>query len=140
MDQYDRELLQKQMCAINSAPQRGGVIMVTVLMVFFIGMALGSLLAGPTSEPTRVSHPSNIPHHNTIAGRPMIGGTDRGACSTANTWREGTRSLHRSIVLKLLRSRESCGRRSRRQIGSQPVTSITVARSRVHSSSSPAVI
>ena len=55
MDQYDRELLQKQMRAINSAPQRGGVIMVTVLMVFFIGMALGSLLAGPTSEPTRVA-------------------------------------------------------------------------------------
>jgi hypothetical protein len=29
--------------------------MVTVLMVFFVGMALGSLLAGPTSEPTRVA-------------------------------------------------------------------------------------
>ena len=50
MDQHDQQLLQKQLRAINSAPQQPGVIIVTALMVFLAGISLGSLLAaGPTS-------------------------------------------------------------------------------------------
>src|SRR6516165_8053095 len=50
MDQHDQRLLQKQLRAINSAPQQSGVIIVTALMVFLAGISLGSLLAaGPTS-------------------------------------------------------------------------------------------
>jgi hypothetical protein len=55
MDQRDLELLDKQMRAINRAPRRDGVIIVTVLMVFIAGMTLGSLLAGSANEPTRVA-------------------------------------------------------------------------------------
>jgi hypothetical protein len=55
MDQRDLELLDKQMRAINRAPRRDGVIIVTVLMVFLAGMSLGRLLAGPGIEPTRVA-------------------------------------------------------------------------------------
>ena len=55
MDQHDQQLLQKQLRAINSAPQRPGVIIVTVLMVFLTGISLGGLLAGPTTESTRVA-------------------------------------------------------------------------------------
>ena len=56
MDQHDQQLLQKQLRAINSAPQQPGAIIVTVLAVFLAGISLGSLLAaGPTSEPTRVA-------------------------------------------------------------------------------------
>ena len=55
MDQRDQKLLQKQLRVINGAPQRPGVIIVTVLMVFLTGVSLGSLLAGPTSESTRVA-------------------------------------------------------------------------------------
>lgn len=39
MDQRDLELLDKQMRAINRAPRRDGVIIVTVLMVFLAGMS-----------------------------------------------------------------------------------------------------
>ena len=50
MDQHDQQLLQKQLRAINSAPQQPGVIIVTVLMVFLAGISLGNFLAaGPTS-------------------------------------------------------------------------------------------
>ena len=56
MDQNDQQLLQKQLRAINSAPQQPGVIIVTALMVFLAGISLGSLLAaGPTNESTRVA-------------------------------------------------------------------------------------
>lgn len=55
MDQRDLELLDKQMRAINRAPRRDGVVIVTVLMVFLAGMSLGHLLAGPGTEPTRVA-------------------------------------------------------------------------------------
>jgi len=56
MDQHDQQLLQKQLRAIDSAPQQPGVIIVTVLMGFLAGISLGSLLAaGPTSESTRVA-------------------------------------------------------------------------------------
>ena len=56
MDQHDQQLLQKQLRAINSAPQQQGVIIVTVLMGFLAGISLGSLLAaGPTGESTRVA-------------------------------------------------------------------------------------
>jgi hypothetical protein len=55
MDQRDLELLDKQMRAINRAPRRDGVIIVTVLMVFLAGMTVGSLLAGSANEPTRVA-------------------------------------------------------------------------------------
>ena len=55
MDQRDLELLDKQMRAINRAPRRDGMIIVTVLMVFLAGMSLGHLLAGPGTEPTRVA-------------------------------------------------------------------------------------
>jgi hypothetical protein len=55
MDQRDLELLDKQMRAINRAPRRDDVIIVTVLMVFLAGMTLGSLLAGSANEPTRVA-------------------------------------------------------------------------------------
>jgi len=55
MDQRDVELLDKQMRAINRAPRRDGVIIVTVLVVFLAGMSLGHLLAAPGNEPTRVA-------------------------------------------------------------------------------------
>jgi hypothetical protein len=55
MDQRDVELLDKQMRAINRAPRRDGVIIVTVLVVFLAGMSLGHLLAAPGTEPTRVA-------------------------------------------------------------------------------------
>jgi hypothetical protein len=55
MDQRDQELLDKQMRAINPAPRRDGVIIVTVLMVFFAGMTVGGILAESANEPTRVA-------------------------------------------------------------------------------------
>jgi hypothetical protein len=55
MDQRDQELLDKQMRAINPAPRRDGVIIVTVLMVFFAGMTVGGILAESAKEPTRVA-------------------------------------------------------------------------------------
>jgi hypothetical protein len=54
MDQHDQELLEKQLRAINGAPPRAGVIIVTILTVFLAGMTLGGLLAGSTGELTRV--------------------------------------------------------------------------------------
>ncbi len=56
MDQRDQELLDKQMRAINPAARRDGVIIVTVLMVFFAGMTVGGILAeSSANKPTRVA-------------------------------------------------------------------------------------
>ena len=55
MDQHDQEFLEKQLRAINGAPPRAGVIIVTMLIVFLAGMTLGGLLAGSTGELTRVA-------------------------------------------------------------------------------------
>ena len=55
MDRHDQEFLEKQLRAINGDPPRGGVIIVTMLIVFLAGMTLGGLLAGSTGELTRVA-------------------------------------------------------------------------------------
>jgi hypothetical protein len=44
MDQHDQELLEKQLRAINGAPPRAGVIIVTMLTVFLAGITLGGLV------------------------------------------------------------------------------------------------
>jgi hypothetical protein len=61
MDQRDQELLDKQMRAINPAPRRDGVTIVTVLMVFFVGMSVGGILAESANEPTRVAMNDAVP-------------------------------------------------------------------------------
>ena len=47
--------LERQLRAINGTPPRAGAIIVTMLMAFFAGMALGGLLTGSRSEPTRAA-------------------------------------------------------------------------------------
>jgi hypothetical protein len=73
MDQHDQELLEKQLRAINGAPPRAGVITVTMLMAFVAGMTLGSLLAGPASEPTRVAA-NDVAPNNVAPPMPHPGG------------------------------------------------------------------
>ncbi len=61
MDRSDRELLQKQLRAINPAPRRDGVVIVTVVVVFLAGMTLGGLLAGRQSGPTLLAANDAMP-------------------------------------------------------------------------------
>ena len=61
MDEHDQELLEKQLRAINGHPPRDGVIIVVMLMTFLAGVTLGGLLAGSTSELTRVATNDVVP-------------------------------------------------------------------------------
>ena len=55
MDQHDQEFLEKQLRTIDGVPPRGGMIIVTMLIVFLAGMTLGGLLGGSTGELKRVA-------------------------------------------------------------------------------------
>jgi hypothetical protein len=61
MDQRDQELLDRQMRAINPAPRHDGVIIVTVLVVFFAGMTVGGILAESASAPMHVAMNDTVP-------------------------------------------------------------------------------
>ena len=61
MDQRDQELLDRQMRAINPAPRHDGVIIVTVLVVFFAGMTVGGILAESANAPMHVAMNDTVP-------------------------------------------------------------------------------
>jgi hypothetical protein len=54
MDRYDQELLDKQMRRLTP-PRNDGVIVVMIVVVFLVGMALGSVLSEYKSEPTQIA-------------------------------------------------------------------------------------
>jgi hypothetical protein len=51
MDRSDQQLLDKQLRSLDIAPRNGGTMILTVLGVFFTGMALGGFLYAFTGEP-----------------------------------------------------------------------------------------
>ncbi|MFZ3359125.1 MAG: hypothetical protein WCA56_16020 [Xanthobacteraceae bacterium] len=61
MDRRDQELLDKQMHAIYVPPRHNGVLMLTILAVFFAGIALGGFLYAYTSKPGPLQIASNNP-------------------------------------------------------------------------------
>jgi len=54
MDRRDRELLDKQMRRLTP-PQNEGVIIVMLAAMFLVGMALGSVVSPPKSEPVQIA-------------------------------------------------------------------------------------
>ncbi|HUI15236.1 MAG TPA: hypothetical protein VL048_17400 [Xanthobacteraceae bacterium] len=59
MDRRDQELLEKQLHSIYVAPRNDGVLILTVLAVFFAGIALGGFLFAYTSQPGPMRVASN---------------------------------------------------------------------------------
>ncbi len=55
MNQYDQELLDKQLRRLDPAPRNDGVMMLAVLAMFFAGMALGGFLFAYKSEPMQIA-------------------------------------------------------------------------------------
>jgi hypothetical protein len=61
MDQYDQELLDKQMRNLTP-PRHDGVIAVMLVLMFLVGMGLGSVLSAHKSEPTQIAGVQTNPH------------------------------------------------------------------------------
>jgi hypothetical protein len=55
MNQYDQELLDKQVRGLNPSPRNDGVIILAILAVFFFGMTLGGFLSAYKGEPMRIA-------------------------------------------------------------------------------------
>ncbi len=45
MDRRDQELLAKQLWAVNSPPQSGAIIGLTMVAVFLVGIGIGDILS-----------------------------------------------------------------------------------------------
>jgi len=60
MTRHDQELLEKQLRRIDTAPP-GGVLMLVIAIVFFIGMAVGGFLFAYTDEPPLRLAANDIP-------------------------------------------------------------------------------
>ena len=54
MNQYDHELLDKQMRRLTP-PRNDGVIAVLLAAMFLIGMTLGGVLSEPKTEPIQIA-------------------------------------------------------------------------------------
>jgi hypothetical protein len=70
MNQYDQELLDKQMRGLNASPRNDGVMVVAILVMFFAGMTLGGFLSAYKSDRMQIawndatpafSHPNAVP-------------------------------------------------------------------------------
>lgn len=68
MNQSDQELLDKQLRGLYPPPRRDGMLIMTIVAVFFGGLALGSLLFGH-NEPTRTA--SNESALSSANGAPL---------------------------------------------------------------------
>ena len=55
MNQYDQELLDKQLRGLNPSPRNDGVMAVAILTIFFAGITLGSFLSAYRSEPMQIA-------------------------------------------------------------------------------------
>ena len=55
MHQHDWELLDKQMRGLSPLPRNDGIIVLTVVAMFFAGMALGGTLLADQSAPMRTA-------------------------------------------------------------------------------------
>ena len=55
MNQYDQELLDKQLRGLNPSPRNYSVMIVAILAVFFAGITLGSFLSAYRSEPMQIA-------------------------------------------------------------------------------------
>jgi hypothetical protein len=71
MDQRDWKLLDKQLRGLNPSRRNRGVTVLTVVVVFFAGMALGSMLFAHENRPMRIAS-----NHTTAA----MACDDNGAC------------------------------------------------------------
>ena len=54
MDQHDRELLDTQMRRLGP-PRNDGVIVVLLVVMFLVGMTVGSVLSEPKTEPIQIA-------------------------------------------------------------------------------------
>jgi hypothetical protein len=52
MDKRDQELLDKQLSSISSSPQGGGIIGLTIIVVFLVGIGIGNILSKSTHANT----------------------------------------------------------------------------------------
>jgi hypothetical protein len=55
MDRRDRELLDKQLRHVQIAPRNEGVMMLTLLAVFFTGMAFGGFFYAYAGAPMHIA-------------------------------------------------------------------------------------
>jgi len=55
MTRQEQELLQRRLRALRPAPRHDGVLMIAAVVTFVAGMALGGVLFGYRSEPTRTA-------------------------------------------------------------------------------------
>jgi hypothetical protein len=65
MDQRDRELLDKQMRRLQTAPSQAATMMAVIVGVFLVGVTCGGLLVS-SSEPIHVAAPNS-------AAAPLLG-------------------------------------------------------------------
>jgi hypothetical protein len=61
MDQRDQELLDRQLGRLTPASRNEGVMILTILAIFFGGMALGGFLVGYKSGPTQIAANNPVP-------------------------------------------------------------------------------
>lgn len=52
MDKRDQELLDKQLSSISGPPQDGGIIGLTIIAVFLVGIGIGNILSKSTHANT----------------------------------------------------------------------------------------
>jgi hypothetical protein len=55
MDRRNQELLDKQLRTISPSPRNDGVIILTVVAVFFAGLTIGDILFAHDSDPMRIA-------------------------------------------------------------------------------------
>jgi len=71
MNQYDQELLDKQLRGLNASPRNDGVMVVAILAMFLAGMTLGGFLSARNSERMQIAWNDATPAISIPNGAPL---------------------------------------------------------------------